>query len=123
MTLCEGSILNSDVASVLEDLFKVLANDTRLRILNALARLEEVHVGGLCEAVGMKPQAVSNQLQRLSDRGIVGSRREGNCVYYRIANPCVTMLLDYGIGLVGDFKKRGRSDWGKRAKEKRQQQN
>ncbi len=37
----------------------------------------------------MRPQAVSNQLQRLLDRGILGSRREGNSIIYRIVDPCV----------------------------------
>ena len=37
----------------------------------------EVSPSGLAEKLAMKPQAVSNQLQRLSDRGIVQTRREG----------------------------------------------
>jgi DNA-binding transcriptional ArsR family regulator len=118
--ILESSILSSAQASELEDLFKVLANDTRLRLLHALARLVEVRVSGLCEAVGMRPQAVSNQLQRLSDRGIVSSRREGNSVYYRIADPRVPMLLDYGICLAEDFNKRRQAALGKSAKRNRQ---
>jgi len=35
----------------------------------------------------MTPQAVSNQLQRLGDRGILAARRNGNSVFYRIADP------------------------------------
>jgi predicted transcriptional regulator len=58
--------------------FKVLGNDTRLRLLHALHRDGEVPVGELAEQVQMRPQAVSNQLQRLANRGIVSTRRDGN---------------------------------------------
>ncbi|HWO70573.1 MAG TPA: metalloregulator ArsR/SmtB family transcription factor [Actinomycetota bacterium] len=77
--------------------FKVLANDTRLRLLHALAREGESCLTDLAATVGMKPQAVSNQLQRLVDRGILGSRRAGNNVFYRVIDPCVTSLLDLGF--------------------------
>jgi DNA-binding transcriptional ArsR family regulator len=91
------------------DLFKVLANDTRLRLLHALARSGELCVGDLADAVGMKPQAVSNQLQRLVDRGILGSRRQGTSIHYRIVDPCVTSLLDLGLCLTEDSEpRRGR---------------
>ena len=43
----------------------------------------------------MKAQAVSNQLRRLSDLGIVTSRREGNNIYYRLVDLCVRGLLHH----------------------------
>ena len=48
----------------------------------------------------MKPQAVSNQLQRLSDLGIVASRRDGNNIHYRLVDVCVRSLLDQGLCLM-----------------------
>jgi DNA-binding transcriptional ArsR family regulator len=81
---------------------KTLANDTRLRLLHALVRAAELSVGDLAEAVAMKPQAVSNQLQRLVDRGILGSRRAGTSIIYRIVDPCVISLLDQGLCLTED---------------------
>ena len=101
-SLGERELLSAEQASELEDLFKVLANDTRLRLLHALARAGELCVMDLSETMGMKPQAVSNQLQRLADRGILASRREGNRIHYRIVDPCVTTLLDQGLCLVED---------------------
>ena len=94
-------LLSLDEASTLEDLFKVLANDTRLRLLHALTLKGELCVMDLAEALEMKPQAVSNQLQRLSDRRILGSRRSGNNIFYRVIDPCVTTLLGQGLSLVG----------------------
>src|SRR5215218_5093269 len=59
-------------------LFKMLANDTRVRLLHHLVRSGEATVTDLAKTLGMKPQAVSNQLIRLSDTGMLRSRREGN---------------------------------------------
>jgi hypothetical protein len=60
----------------------------------------------LAQAVAMKPQAVSNQLQRLVDRGILGARRHGNHIYYTVIDPCVSTLLDHGLCLTEDAKER-----------------
>ncbi len=98
--LDEYPLLSLDQAAGLARLFKVFANETRLRLLHALVRGGEMCVTDLAEAVGMKSQAVSNQLQRLVDRGILGSRREGNRVYYRVDDRCVPILLDRGLCLI-----------------------
>lgn len=86
-------------AGGLEAFFKVMANDTRLRLLHALIRAEELCVSDLASTLGMKPQAVSNQLQRLADLGIVASRRSGNNIYYKVVNRCVAPLLELALCL------------------------
>ncbi len=83
-------------------LFKVLANDTRIRLLHHLVRSGEATVTDLARTLGMKPQAVSNQLVRLSDTGMLKSRRAGNNVYYRVQNGCVAPLLDLALCLMED---------------------
>jgi DNA-binding transcriptional ArsR family regulator len=98
--LAERAQLDADQAGELVRLYKTLANDNRLRLLHALERAGELCVTDLADELGLKPQAVSNQLQRLSDRRIVASRRDGARLYYRIADPCVTGLLDLGMCLL-----------------------
>jgi DNA-binding transcriptional ArsR family regulator len=93
-------LMTPEQAASLMRLFKVFANDTRLRLLQALVREEELCVTDLAEAVGMRPQAVSNQLQRLVDRGMLDSRRKGSNIYYRIVDPCVAVLLERGLCLI-----------------------
>lgn len=100
-------LLTPEQATDLEALFKVLANDTRLRLLHALIRMEEMPVGELAGAVEMTPQAVSNQLQKLADQGVLASRRDGLSILYRIVDPCVPRLLDQGLCLIEDSQ-RGR---------------
>ncbi len=102
--LKERPQLSLEQAAELEDLFKVLANDTRLRLLHALARKGEACVSDLAEAVAMTPQAVSNQLQRMVGQGILRSRRDGNNIYYRVHDPCVTVLLDRALCLVEEAR-------------------
>jgi DNA-binding transcriptional ArsR family regulator len=107
-TLRDRPLLTPEQAGQLEDLFKVLANDTRLRLLHALVRADELCVTDLAASLGMKPQAVSNQLQRLSDLGILASRRDGNSIYYRLVDLCVRSLLDQGLCLVEEVSERSR---------------
>ncbi len=103
-TLRARPLLTPKQASELRGLFKVLADDTRLRLLHAVARAGELCVGDLATTIRMRPQAVSNQLQRLADRGILGARRNGHNVYYRITDPCVPVLLDRCWCLVEDAR-------------------
>ena len=93
-------LIDRDQAADLMRLFKVFASDTRLRLLHVLVREGEVRMTDLAARVEMKPQAVSNQLQRLVDRGILGSRREGNNILYRIVDPCVPVMLERGLCLI-----------------------
>lgn len=83
-------------------LFKLLANDTRLRLIHSLVRKGELCVTDLADEVGMKPQAVSNQLQKLFSLSILESRRDGNLIYYRLVDSCVPDLLYTAMCLIED---------------------
>jgi DNA-binding transcriptional ArsR family regulator len=106
-SLKRRALLTPIQAGGLAAVFKVLANDTRLRLLHALIRADELCVTDLAAAVGMKPQAVSNQLQRLSDLGILSPRRDGNNIYYRVVDLCVSGLLEQGWCLMDEAGGRG----------------
>ncbi len=94
--------LSDTQASELEDLFKILANDTRLKLLQHLAIAKEMCVCDLADCLSMKPQAVSNQLQKLLDRGIVASTRKGNNISYRVVDSCILELLQKAVCLLHD---------------------
>jgi DNA-binding transcriptional ArsR family regulator len=106
--LTERPLLGMELASELARIFEVLASDTRLRLLHALVLLGDPCMGELAEAVSMKPQAVSNQLRRLVDLGILSTRRHGAHVHYRIVDPCVTKLMDHGLCLSEETQPRAR---------------
>jgi DNA-binding transcriptional ArsR family regulator len=98
--LKERPLLSPMQAGQLMGLFKALANDTRLRLLHQIIRSGEAGVSALAQTLGMSPQAISNQLQRLSDWGMLDSRRDGNNIYYRVVDPCVPALFDLGLCLM-----------------------
>jgi DNA-binding transcriptional ArsR family regulator len=100
----ERPLLSPEQAMEMTSIFKALANDTRLRLIHALARAGEMCVTDLAQAIRMKPQAVSNQLQRLSDRGILDFQRNGNQIRYRIVDPCVPILLDRALCLTEEAR-------------------
>jgi DNA-binding transcriptional ArsR family regulator len=106
-SLCSPSLnrrplISAGQADALQSLFKLLANDTRLRILHALIRYGELCVTDLARKLEMKPQAVSNQLQRLSGVGMIAPCRRGNSIFYRVVNPCVEPMLDLALCLTHD---------------------
>lgn len=107
--LRDRPLLSPIQAGGLAAVFKVLANDTRLRLLHALVRADELCVTDLATSLGMKPQAVSNQLQRLSDLGILASRRDGNSIHYRLVDLCLRSLLDQGLCLMEEVSERSES--------------
>lgn len=110
--LKERPLLTPIQAGGLASVFKVLANDTRLRLLHAVVRAGEICVTDLAGSLGMKPQAVSNQLQRLADLGILACRREGKSIFYRVVDLCVMSLLDQALCLMEETNERNPgSDW------------
>jgi DNA-binding transcriptional ArsR family regulator len=111
--LAERDLLGLIEAGGLATVFKVLANNTRLRLLHALVLSSEMRVTDLSKAVGLKPQAVSNQLQRLSDLGIVSSRRVGKNILYSLVDLCVRSLLEQALCLMREAASQPRGAVGK----------
>jgi ArsR family transcriptional regulator len=72
---------------------QILANPTRLKILNAL-REGEMAVAGLARRVGTSMPNLSQHLAILKARRVVLTRREGVTIYYRIANPKILRAFD-----------------------------
>jgi DNA-binding transcriptional ArsR family regulator len=95
-----GDLMADATAGHLAQLFKVLANDNRLRILHAIHLAGELGTSEIADEVGATQQAVSNQLQRLADQRIVHARRDGQRVFYKIIDPCVPGLMDLGVCLL-----------------------
>jgi ArsR family transcriptional regulator len=78
----------------LAQIFKLLADESRLKILLALAQDGELHVSALCELLGQTQPAVSHHLTLLRMANLVGFRRDGKHNYYRIESHLVGELLE-----------------------------
>lgn len=71
---------------------KSVGNAHRLRIL-CLIMQEERPVGELAEAVGLNQSAVSQHLARMRQEGLIKSRRDGQTIYYQLADKNVARLI------------------------------
>jgi ArsR family transcriptional regulator len=80
--------------SGLTQVFKLLADESRLRILLTLSREGETHVTALCEMLGQSQPAVSHHLTLLRMAGLVGYRREGKFNFYRMDALLLSDLLE-----------------------------
>lgn len=72
---------------------RALADPKRLCVLENLADGGERSVGDLSRNVGCQVPNMSQHLAVLRSAGIVASRRQGNTVLYRIADPSVLELV------------------------------
>ena len=68
----------------LAQVFKLLSDETRLRILFYLAQNNELHVTDLCNRLGQSQPAVSHHLALLRVSGLIESRREGKHNFYSV---------------------------------------
>lgn len=98
--LQKRKLVQKPAAKEVAEIFKVLANDTRVRLLHALAIENELSVSDLCAKLKMKPQAMSNQLRKLTAAKLLEARRDGNSIFYKIVDPCVPELLSLGLCLM-----------------------
>ena len=76
--------LPDPIAKDLVQLFKLLSDETRLRILAYLMQTDELHVRALCDLLGQSQPAVSHHLALLRVSGLIESRRDGKHNFYRI---------------------------------------
>lgn len=80
----------------LADLFKVLGDPTRIRIVQQLLN-KEMCVTDIAESMGMVQSAISHQLRVLRQARLVTFRKEGKTVMYSLNDEHVVMLLSQGI--------------------------
>src|SRR5690242_569046 len=82
-------------AAVVEDrIFHALADPSRRAIFEALTR-GEVAVKDLTARFDISQPAVSQHLATLKEAGLVDSRREGRCVFYRVQPRGMKPLIDW----------------------------
>jgi ArsR family transcriptional regulator len=89
----------------LAQVFKLLADESRLKILLALAQDQELHVSALCELLKQSQPAVSHHLTLLRMVGLVGYRRAGKHNYYRVESQLVGDLLEQFFADTGNGHK------------------
>jgi DNA-binding transcriptional ArsR family regulator len=87
-----GRRLADEQADLVVEVFRMLSDTTRVRLLWALAG-RELSVNELAERVGKPGPSVSQHLAKLRMARLVRTRREGTQVFYRLENEHVGQLV------------------------------
>jgi len=80
----------------LADLFKVLGDSTRIKVLCALFEAE-MCVCDIAALLGMTQSAISHQLRVLKQARLVKYKRSGKVVYYSLDDDHVKSIFDQGL--------------------------
>ena len=92
-------VLAADKVDQLAQLFKVIADPGRIKILKALEH-EEMCVCDLAAFLEVSESAVSHQLRMLRQLQLVANRREGPVLYYSLNKKIANQLLEVGLKLL-----------------------
>lgn len=99
----QQTIPQDDSLSQVAELFKVLGDRTRTRILHALFEAE-MCVCDLAYLLGMTQSSISHQLRVLKQAKLVKNRKEGKVVYYSLADHHVIHIFEQAFEHVNEEK-------------------
>lgn len=88
---------DSQYVDLAVEVFSMLADATRVRIILALRARGELSVNELAESVGKAPAGVSQHLAKLRLARIVTARQEGTRAFYRLANEHASQMVSDAI--------------------------
>lgn len=97
----QQTIPKDDSLSQVAELFKVLGDRTRTRILHALFEAE-LCVCDLAYLLGMTQSSISHQLRVLKQAKLVKNRKEGKVVYYSLADDHVIRIFEQAFEHVNE---------------------
>ena len=89
----EKSLYSDQEFDDLSNLFKVLSDPTRIKILSAIKE-DELCVCDLGHLIGVSKSAISHQMKLLRSYDLVKGRKEGKMVYYSLNDPNISRLID-----------------------------
>ncbi len=94
-----GNMTDDERLYKIAELFKVLNDPTRLKIINALM-LSEMCVCDIAALLNMNQPAVSHHLKVLRQTQLIKYRRDGKIVYYSLDDEHVELLFKQGLAHV-----------------------
>ena len=95
--------LDDETSLHLADLFKVLGDKTRIKLLSLLVVEKEMCVCDIAEALQMGQSAISHQLRVLRTARLVKYRKEGKEAWYSLADDHVVKLMCQGLDHVREL--------------------
>lgn len=113
--VCEAHIVHQDLVDKakkdkpsdemiddLSNLFKVLGDQTRIKIIYSLID-SEMCVCDIAETIAMTQSAVSHQLRVLKQARLVKFRKEGKTVFYSLDDKHINMIFDCGLSHIKEI--------------------
>lgn len=88
------SLVDVDEAGALAEMFRLLGDPTRVRILYALLEAGELCVCDIAAVVDTSETKVSQAMRLLRSAAVVRNRRDGRNIFYRLDDAHVRLLLD-----------------------------
>lgn len=115
LEICEGYCIHDDKVKKAEEskpseemivdlseLFKVLGDPTRIKIIYALFE-SEMCVCDIATLLGMTQSAISHQLRVLKKSRLVKNRKEGKTVFYSLDDDHINQIFDCGLSHVKEM--------------------
>lgn len=93
----QGSLPDEDMVQELAEIFGILSDPGRLRLLASLLEGGELCVCDLAAAAGMAESTTSHALRLLRAHQVVKARRAGRMMHYSLRDGHVRMLLDVAL--------------------------
>jgi DNA-binding transcriptional ArsR family regulator len=88
------NLLNKQDTSVMANMFKVLADETRMNVAFALCQENELCVCDVANIIGSSMATASHHLRTLKKLNLVKYRKEGKLVFYALADDHVRLLIE-----------------------------
>ena len=93
----------------IEKISRALADETRLRIFEAISATKHINCGEIVSMRGVTPATVSHHLKILSEAGLIACHREGQFVYSQAVPEAIEAYTRALIKIAGGRKSaRGR---------------
>ena len=86
-------ILKDEDVNGIVNIFKALADETRVRIISLLTERESICVSDIANELEMTVTSVSHQLSKLKDLGFVAKEKSGKNAYYHLDDDCIRSIL------------------------------
>lgn len=99
-SLIDDYVPTNEMLSELVDFFSIFADETRLKIISALA-ISEMCVTDISRTLFINQTTVSHQLRLLKNYGAVETRRDGKIIFYSLKHEILNDVLLKGVEFFG----------------------
>ncbi len=95
-------LIDEDKIIDISELFKIFGDSTRVKIINALID-NELCVCEIASIINVSQSAVSHQLRILKASKLVKYKKNGNCIYYSLADEHVEKIFKLGCEHINEL--------------------